>query len=121
MPATITKKEYQDSLVRMESLLKTVGNESDPTSSEFQELEKVSDLVAQYEESHYAFEPSNLQEMIELRMYQRKLKQKDLADLLETTPSRISEIIHGKRKLTFDLAKALYSKLNIDPEIILNS
>jgi HTH-type transcriptional regulator/antitoxin HigA len=41
--------------------------------------------------------------------------------MLGTSPSRISEILSGKRKLTFDLAKALYNKLNIDAELILNS
>lgn len=101
--------------------MKVVGNDTDPSSKAFQELEEVSELIAEYEESNHPFEPSNLQEMIELRMYQRKLKQKDLAMLLGTTPSRISEILNGKRKLTFDLAKGLYNKLNIDPEIILNS
>ncbi|MEL6654176.1 MAG: helix-turn-helix domain-containing protein [Bacteroidota bacterium] len=121
MEKIANNQEYQDALVKMEALLKVVGNETNPESTEFQELNKVSDLVAEYEETYYSFEAKSLKEMIELRMYQRKLKQKDLAALLGTTPSRISEIINGKRKLTFDLAKALYTKLNIDPEIILNS
>jgi len=59
--------------------------------------------------------------MIELRMYQRKLKQKDVAKILGTTPSRISEILNGKRGLTMDLAKGLYKNLNIDAEIILQN
>ena len=58
--------------------------------------------------------------MIELRMFQRKLKQKDLARILGTTPSRISEILNGKRDLTMDLARELYKKLNVDPELILS-
>ena len=51
-------------------------------------------------------------------MFQRKLKHKDLAKILGTTPSRISEILSGKRQLNFELAKGLYSKLNIDPRLI---
>ena len=51
-------------------------------------------------------------------MFQRKLKQKDLAKILGTTPSRISEILNGKRQLNFELAQGLYSKLNIDPRLI---
>ena len=38
--------------------------------------------------------------MIELRMYQLKLKQKDFAHILGTSPSRISEILKGKKGLT---------------------
>jgi len=59
--------------------------------------------------------------MIELRMYQRKLKQKDLAKILGTTPSRISEILYGKRGLTLELARGMYLKLNIDAELILQN
>lgn len=58
--------------------------------------------------------------MIELRMYQRKLKQKDVARILGTTPLRVSEILSGKRGITFDLAKGLYKKPNIDPKVILS-
>ena len=62
----------------------------------------------------------NLIEMIELGMNQRKLKQKDLAKILETTPSRISELRNRKRDITIDLARGLYKKLNVDPKLILN-
>ena len=115
------KSEYQAGLVRMEELLLLVGNDTSPESKSFQELDQLSDQVAAYEEETYSFEANTLKEMIELRMFQRKLRQKDVAELLGTTPSRISEILHGKRKLTFDRAKGLYRKLNIDPELILNS
>lgn len=116
-----SNKEYKEALSRMEALLKIVGNDTDPQSEAFKELNELSDAIATYEEEHYSFEPKTLNELIELRMYQRKLKQKDVAELLDTTPSRISEILNGKRQLTFEMAKALYKKLNIDPEIILNS
>ena len=121
MKPIITQETYQNALQRVEELLQSVGNETDPSSPEFKELDQLSDQIADYEEHHFPFEPQNLKEMIELRMYQRKLKQKDLAKILGTSPSRISEVLNGKRKLTFDLAKALYDKLNIDAELILRS
>ena len=105
----------------MEELLQIVGNDTKAETPEYKELEEVSNIVADYEEQYHPFEPLDLKEMIELRMYQRKLKQKDLAKILGTSPSRISEIMTGKRKLTFELAKALYEKLNIDAELILKS
>jgi len=75
-------------------------------------------LVADYEEKKYSLQPSNLIEMVHFRMYQRKLKQKDLAKLLNTKPSRISEFLNGKLKLTFSFAQKLYNKLNIDADLI---
>ena len=121
MKQIISHQAYQDALVRMEELLKIVGNDTNPSSPAFIELDALSDQIADYEENQFPFEPKTLKEMIELRMYQRKLKQKDLANILGTTPSRISEILSGKRGLTFDLAKALHDKLNIDAELILKS
>jgi HTH-type transcriptional regulator/antitoxin HigA len=52
-------------------------------------------------------------------MFENKLKQKDLALLLETSTSRISEYLNGKRDITIEIARALHKKLNIDSDIIL--
>lgn len=114
-----TKKEFEIASNRIEELLKLVGHKTTETDKDSIELDKLSDLVADYEDIHYSMEPENLIEMVQLRMYQRKLKQKNLAELLETTPSRISEFLNGKLKLTFTFAQKLYNKLNIDADLIL--
>lgn len=102
----------------MEELLMLLTEKGKLTVTQDKELEEISEEIAIYEEDNYPFEVESLKEMIELRMYQRKLKQKDLALILGTTPSRISEVLNGKRQLNFELAKGLYSKLNIDPNLI---
>ena len=117
----MTNSEYKKKSKRLENLLKQMTSEGGLSKFNEKELDEISDKIALYEEENYAFEASNLIEMIELRMYQRKLKQKDVAKILGTTPSRISEILNGKRGLTIDLAKGLYTKLNIDPELILTA
>jgi len=53
-------------------------------------------------------------------MFERKLNQKALAELLGTNTARISEYMKGKREITMKIAKGLYYKLNIDLDIILN-
>lgn len=114
----MTKLEYKQRNIRMEELLKIFTEKGELPEDLSNELDVISEEIAQYEEVNYPFEVESLKEMIELRMYQRKLKQKDLAQILGTTPSRISEILNGKRPLNFELAKGLYSKLNIDPRLI---
>ncbi len=47
------------------------------------------------------------------------LRQKQLAQLLEISETRISELLAGKRKVTIELAKKLHTKLNIDAHFIL--
>ncbi|MBK8555807.1 MAG: helix-turn-helix domain-containing protein [Lewinellaceae bacterium] len=64
-------------------------------------------------------QPQTLVEMIELKMYERKLNQKQLAALLGISASRLSEVMQGKRKVNMDLAKLLYQKLGLSAEFIL--
>lgn len=115
------EEEYYRALERVEFLLKKVGNNTSIHDPYFIELDKLSDFVADYEEEYYPVPKPTLQEVIELRMFERKLSQKSLAELLGTNTARISEYLKGKREITLKIAKALYHKLNIDPEIILSA
>jgi len=86
----ITEKQYREAEARIEELLPLV-NESTPVNDpNFVELKRVSDIVETYELEHYPIGTPSLKEVIELRMFEMKLKQKDLAELLETSTSRIS-------------------------------
>ncbi len=115
----IREVEYKNALERIEALLKVVNDNTPEDSPERQELVYLSDLIENYEEDHYPVGTPTLEEVIELRMFEMKLKQKDLAFLLNTSSSRISEYLNGKRDITMEIARAMYKKLNIDPEIIL--
>ena len=115
------KKQYQNATERIEVLLKVIGNDTDPKDPKFIELDNLSDIVAEYEEVQYPIPKPELIETIKLRMFERGLKQKDLARILGTSSARVSEYLRGKRKLTFDVAKSMHKKLNIDAEIILNA
>ena len=115
----ITQIAYKKHLSRIEELLKVVGNDTDPQSPNFIELDQISDLVADYEEMYFPIEKPSLIDVIKLRMEERGLNQKDLAELLETSTSRISEYIRGKREFTLQMAKKIHQKLNIDADIIL--
>lgn len=114
----MTNMEYHQKSIRMEELLKQLTDAGELDTTMQKELDQISDEIAGYEESKYPFQIESLKEMIELRMFQQKLKQKDLAELLGTSPSRISEILNGKRPLNFELAKGLYKKLQIDAKFI---
>jgi HTH-type transcriptional regulator/antitoxin HigA len=59
--------------------------------------------------------------MIEFKMFERKLKQKELAQLLDIPDTRLSEVLNGKRKINLDFAKRIYHKLGIDAAFILET
>ena len=114
-----THQQYVHANLRLEELLKEIGDHNPEDAPIMMELAEVSDLIEKYEEVHFPIGMPTLQEMIELRMFEMNLKRKDLAVLLNTTASRISDYLNGKREITLKVAKALHRKLNIDSDIIL--
>ncbi len=119
MGKLITHAAYVKANLRLEELINVVDDitpTDDPLAKEFLE---VTDIIEQYEEIYFPIGLPTLQEMIELRMFEMGLKRKDLAALLDTSASRISDYLNGKREITLNVAKALHQKLNIDSDIIL--
>lgn len=113
--------EYHAALAEIEPLLqKGFDNLS---IEEEDKLEYISKLIEDYEKVYYPlpFNPKTIIEMIEYKMFELKLRQRDLAKLLGVTENRISEILNGKRKVNIDFAKRLHEKLNVDAAFILTN
>lgn len=126
--STITNEtQYETTMNRIEYFLKkatSLGGFANLSPNEVAELQTLSIDAEQYEDRIplapiVVQSPQSLPEMLSLKMYQMKLKQKDLAHLLNITPTRLSEVMSGKRRVNMDLAKRLYKKLSIDPAFIL--
>jgi HTH-type transcriptional regulator/antitoxin HigA len=115
----ITHKQYSKANLRLEELIKLVNDNTPLESPLAKEFIAVSNITKQYEEIHFPIGLPTLQEMIELRMFEMGLKQKDLSVLLNIGEARISDYLNGKREITLNVAKALHQKLNIDSDIIL--
>ena len=58
-----------------------------------------------------------LQECLKERMFEQGLSQKDVAKILGTSQSRISDLISGKCNPTFELAQSICRNLDIAPAI----
>ncbi|MCK4879904.1 MAG: helix-turn-helix domain-containing protein [Bacteroidales bacterium] len=111
--------QYERIIERIEELLKLVDNDTPLTDKNMVELELLSLLVVEYEEKNYPIEPPTLIEMVQERMAEMKLSQKELAELLGISPPRISEYLNGKSEPTLKVARLMHQKLDIDPEILL--
>lgn len=114
-----TTTQYNGACARIEDLLKEVGNETPVDDKYFIELDLLSDLVADYEEEYFPIAAPTLVEVIKLRMYENGLTQLKLSELLNVSPSRISEYLSGKSEPTLKVAREISKKLNIDAEIVL--
>ena len=114
-----TENQYNEALETIEEYLKK-GSQL-MTDGDKQELHRLSVLVEAYEQKVYPMpmQPQSILGMIQVKMFERRLKQKELAHLLEISETTLSEIMNGKRKINLALAKQLYKKLGIAPEFIL--
>ncbi len=113
------EEAYNAAMQRIEELLKVVTDETPVSDPNYQELDILSDMVAEYENIHYSFAKPKLTDVIKLRMYERSLTQAAVAQLLGISPSRMSELMHGKMEPSYQLSRDLCLKLNIEPSIVL--
>lgn len=119
MIGIITLEQYKDALLIVDELIDKVEDVEDASNPELTKFLEASDVVETYEEQYYEIGMPSLIDVIRLRMEELKIKNKDLAKLIDTTPSRISEYLTGKREITLNVARQLHKKLNIDSDIIL--
>lgn len=120
-----SESEYRQVMERVEAYLQkstAQGGGHTLTAPEKEELQHLSRMAEAWEDGVPLMpirQPKTLTEMLELKMYERRLKQKDLAALLGVTATRLSEVMQGKRKVNMDLAKRLHTVLKIDAGFIL--
>ena len=112
-------REYNEALKKINELLIKVGDNQSYDNPEFVMLDRLSDLVADFEDTNFKIETPSLIDVIKLRMYEMGLKQTDLADKLQVPKTRVSEYLNGKRDITLDVARKLHHELKIDGDIIL--
>src|ERR1035441_2824883 len=94
-----TENDYRAALKSIEAL---VAKDPDPESTEGEQLELLSTLVADYESSYFPPTLPDPVEAIKFRMEQANLKPADLVPFIGSK-SRVSEILSGKRKLTVEM------------------
>jgi HTH-type transcriptional regulator / antitoxin HigA len=112
------EKEYQAVMIKIDALMKK--GEKKLTDRETAELRMMALAARKYEKSIYIIpSPKTLEGMIELKMYERKMRQKDLAVLLGVDEPKLSQILTKKRKPDVAFLKAAHAKLGIDGNILL--
>jgi len=102
-----TKRNHVDALKRIDELWT-----AKPNTPEGDELEVLSTLIEAYENLHHAIEAPDPIAEIKFRLDQMKITREELAKLLGGK-NRVSEVLNGKRKLSFTMMKNLHKHLNI--------
>lgn len=113
------ERQYEVMIQRIEELLPLVSNETPPDDRNMTELVVISNLVEEYEEKYYPVPMPTLSEIIRYEMAERGITQKELAEMLGVSPSRVSEYMTGKSEPTLRVARLLREKLDIDADFLL--
>jgi len=110
--------DYDKVMGKIDSLM-AKGSES-VSKEELAEIRAWALSAQSYEQEKYVIEaPTTLAGMIEMRMFELKLKQKDLAEKLKISNAKLSLIMNGKQKPDITFLKAVHTELNVDAEFIL--
>jgi HTH-type transcriptional regulator/antitoxin HigA len=108
-----TEKQYDAVMQRIDVLMKK--GDDHLTNEEAKELRALALEAQAFEQSIYEIPaPQTLEGIIELKMYEKKLKQKDLAKLIGMGEAKVSQILNKKRPPDVDFLKAVHQKLGID-------
>jgi len=108
-----SEADYTEALKRIDALW---GAKRD--TPEGDEFDLLCTIVESFEMMHYPIAPPDPIDAIKFRMEQMGLTKTDMAKYLGS-PSRVSEVLGGKRKLTLKMVKSLYKGLKIPAEVLL--
>jgi HTH-type transcriptional regulator / antitoxin HigA len=112
------EREYKTAMKKIDTMMKK--GEHKLNDEESNELRILALAAQAYEKSIYTIPaPKTLEGLIELKMYERKLKQKELATLLGVGEPKLSQIMTKKRKPDVAFLKAAHEQLGIDGNILL--
>ena len=112
-----TQEEYKHVMSVIDKLM--LKGEANLSKSELKEIERLSAMAEEWEDKYDPLRPVTIAGMIELKMFENRMKQSELAIQLGISATRLNEVLRGKRKVNIDLAKKLYEKLNIPADFIL--
>jgi antitoxin component HigA of HigAB toxin-antitoxin module len=122
----ISSKQFEAYKEKSEFLLKQIcqyEDESEAPAEVINEYKQVSGAIIEYEAAYHPL-PGRVSTIITgeiaKRMREKRLKQKNVAQILGISESRISDLLNGKRPLNLRIAKRLRDELDISADFILN-
>ena len=110
--------EYNKALDKVHLLMKK--GEDNLTDTDAESITALASMIQAFEKVHYPFPmPKTIAEMVELKMFEKKINRVGLASMLGIDAPKLSQIMNGKRKPDLTFLKAVHQKLGIDGNFIL--
>jgi HTH-type transcriptional regulator/antitoxin HigA len=116
MDATLIVIDSDAELARARALVDKLWNSDD--RGDIARLAAQSRLIAAYEEDKWPRRPPTTAEMISYLVDQHGLTRADLVPILGT-PSRVSEILRGKKQLSMAMVQRLRARFRVPADLLL--
>ena len=113
------EKQYKAMMARIDELFFDTDENTLQDDPRLLELDVLSALVEEYEQEHYPIEVPSLSDTMNARLDENHWTQKEMAALLGMTAARLNAILSGRANPTFEQARVISARLNIDPAIVL--
>ena len=115
----VTKEQYEFVLARVEELLPLVDDNTPANDRNAVELTMMSDIIIDYEKEHYPIGKPTVAQLIQLSLDEKNMSQKQLAEEIGVSPSRINDYVSGRAEPTLKIARMLCVTLGITPAAML--
>ena len=116
MDATLVLIDSDAELLRARALVEQLWNSSVP--ADVARLEAQARLIAAYEEKNWPRRSPSVADLIRHLMDQHGLTRADLIPLLGT-PSRVSEVMRGKKGLSMAMVQRLRARFRVPADLLL--
>jgi HTH-type transcriptional regulator / antitoxin HigA len=116
MDATLILIDSDAEFARARALVDQLWDSDDPT--DVARLQAQARLIAAYEESKWPRRPPNTADLIRHLMDQHDLTRADMVPILGT-PSRVSEVLRGKKGLSMAMVQRLRTRFQIPADLLL--
>jgi len=116
MDATLIVIDSEAELARARALVDRLWDSDDP--ADIARLQAQARLIAAYEESKWPRRSPSTAEMIRHLMDQHDLTRADMVPILGT-PSRVSEVLRGKKELSMRMVQRLRSRFRVPADLLI--
>ena len=116
MDATLIVIDSDAELARARALVERLWDSGDP--ADVARLQAQARLIAAYEESRWPRRPPSTAELIRHLMDQHGLTRADMVPILGT-PSRVSEILRGKKELSMAMVQRLRARFRVPADLLI--
>ena len=116
MDATLIVIDSDAELARARAFVDRLWGSDDP--ADMARLQAQARLIAAYEESKWPRRPPSTAELIRHLMDQHGLTRADMVPLLGT-PSRVSEVLVGKKELSMTIVQRLRARFRVPADLLI--